>query len=239
MTYFIDFTQQWPPIHICRKILAKCTIAWRKIAENEKIAEDFQCRCKNRIKCRIFLHWRRKAAMHQHLRHLCDTALQKKQAEVTRGSFQTWREATSKRKLLKRVFGKALESWGLKLQVERYYSDEAVALRVLNAWSLVLHAGREERRLEGISLKLCEIQRRKTLSKSLGVWISEWRQSKEVDKEREVRLEEYVKCCRAAVISSVFSSWRTFVAMHNARYVHYFENEGVGSAYKALILLFM
>jgi len=142
----------------CRAVSASRTVeqvlaAWKDVTEEERACRDAAHRRDLVVRSDMFAFWRAKTARSADLAARLAPICARKDVELARAAYNEWFQATRNRLALRSAFGSACDLWSQRVQADAYF-DESNAATVLadciNAWSLVVHRAREDRRLAAI-----------------------------------------------------------------------------------------
>ena len=212
-------------VESCRAVSAarlqeRVLVAWKQVAEEELVCLHASRRRSLALRPKMFAHWRAKTARSTDLAVRLAPVQQKKETGITKACFDDWRRATVVRLTLRNVLGDACEAWSQRLRSEAYFCA-ANRVNVLNdcvnAWSLVVHQAREERRLAAVQEKV-EVSR---LQRLLRTSFAGLRRTAEIQRSnRLAQLQAAYERHRIATLNGSFSYLRAWAAHRAVKVSH-------------------
>ena len=201
----------------CRAVSASRTLeqvlaAWKDVTEEERACRDAAHRRDLVVRSDMFAFWRAKTARSSDLAARLAPVCARKDVELARAAYNEWCQATRNRLALRNAFGSACDLWSQRIQADAYF-DESNAATVLadcvNAWSLVVHRAREDRRLAAIHGAI-ETKHDQIVCRS---YFRELRATAQVQKrEREAAARAAESARDAAALRRCFSHLRDWAA---------------------------
>jgi len=202
------------------RLQERVLVAWKEVAEEELVCLHASRRMSLALRTKLFAYWRAKTARSTDLAVRLTPVRQKKETELTKASFDEWRRATAVRMALRNAFSSACAAWALRLRSEAYF-DATNRVNILddcvNAWSLVVHQARDDRRLAAIQ-EAVEISR---CQRMLRITFAGLRRTSETQRrDRLELLQDAEERHRIATLNGAFSYLRSWTAHRAIRYTH-------------------
>ena len=158
-------------VESCRAVSAarlqeRVLLAWKDVTEEELLCHH-TAHCRDiALRAKMFAYWRSETRRSVNLADRLGPVQQKKEHDLIKAAFDDWRVATKQRLALRKVFDRACKAWSARVIVDAYFdpSNRCVVLDdCVNAWSLVVHQAREDRRLAAIEEEIETSRRRRIL----------------------------------------------------------------------------
>ena len=212
-------------VESCRAVAAarlqeRVLVAWKEVAEEAIVCFQTSRSRYLALRTKMFAYWREKTARSMDLVHRLAPVQQRKDVKLTKASFDKWRRATAVRITLRNAFSGACEAWSLRLRSEAYFGAAnrvTVLDDCVNAWSLVVHQARDNRRLATIQ-ETVEISRRSRVLRSTFAALRRTTESQSQD--RLARLRDAEDRRRVATLNRAFSYLSAWATHRAVKYTH-------------------
>ena len=198
------------------KLQERVLVAWKEVVDEEIVCLHASRSRYLALRTKMFAYWREKTARSTDLAVRLAPVRLKKDIELTKASFDEWRRATEVRLTLRNAFNGACEAWSLRIRSEAYF-DAANKVNVLddciNAWSLLVHQARDNRRLAAIQ-EAVEISHGHRMLRTTFAALR--RTTETQSRDRLARLQDAEDRRRTATLNGAFaylSAWATHRAV--------------------------